>query len=433
MIVPGQRLVLLALCVLLPATAAMTLWPSGRTAAMAVIATVMVVAAIDVWLGQRKAASLDVSAPALVRLRQGETSPLILAVLNRSMQPVRLRFAVTSAPELQTQTQEALTVLAETGRTEVAWLCEARARGNYAAGDAFLELLSPLRLWQVTSKRALACEIRVYPSLRNRATAALLQRVPSAGMRVYRQVGKGREFDRLRHYLPGDSYEDVYWKGTAKRGAPVVKLHQVEQAQQVYVAVDCSRLSGREGVLDGYVNAALHLALAADSQGDRFGLITYSNQVHSMTDARGGASHFQHCREAIYSLRTRRVNPDFGELFSLFQSRVRRRALLVLLTSLDDALLAESFEREVVVVGRRHLVTAHVMRTSEWRPVFEGSPPANVEEAYSRLARQLAWNRMRRLQIALQNRGVRLSMLDPEHAEEQIAATYLDVKRRQLL
>jgi hypothetical protein len=45
----------------------------------------------------------------------------------------------------------------------------------------------------------------------------------------------------------------------------------------------------------------------------------------------------------------------------------------------------------------------------------------------------LQWNRIRRLQRALQNRGVRLSLLDPGQAKQQVAAAYLDVKRRQLL
>ena len=46
------------------------------------------------------------------------------------------------------------------------------------------------------------------------------------GVRVHRQIGKGREFERLRDYLPGDSYEDIHWKATARRRTPAVKLYQ---------------------------------------------------------------------------------------------------------------------------------------------------------------------------------------------------------------
>ncbi len=279
----------------------------------------------------------------------------------------------------------------------------------------------------------MACQLRIYPDLRDRASAALLQRTRAPGTRLHRQVGKGREFDRLRQYLPGDSYEDVYWKGTAKRGAPVVKLYHLEHSQQVYVALDCSRLSAIEGRLDGYVEAALHLALCAERQGDRFGLILFSDRVHSVVEARRGAEHFRLCRDAIYNAQPRRVNPDFGEVCDSLQRKLRRRSLIVFLTCLDDALLAETFERDVAIMSRRHLVLVHLMRSSESRPMFDGPPLRDLDDAYSALASQLQWNRIRRVQRTLENRGVRLSLLDPGQAKQQVAAAYLDVKRRQLL
>ncbi len=40
---------------------------------------------------------------------------------------------------------------------------------------------------------------------------------------------------------------------------------------------------------------------------------------------------------------------------------------------------------------------------------------------------------MRTLKIALQIRGVRLFIVDPERIKAQVTAQYLDVKRRQVL
>jgi uncharacterized protein (DUF58 family) len=250
---------------------------------------------------------------------------------------------------------------------------------------------------------------------------------------LYRQVGKGREFDRLRQFISGDCYEDVYWKATARRGSPVVKLYQVEHSQQVYVALDCSRLSALEQRLDRYVDAALHLALCAEQQGDRVGLILFSDHVHTVVEARRGAAHFRRCRDAIYNVQPKRVNPDFAEVCDSLQRKLRRRSLIVFLTCLDDALLAETFERDVSIMARRHLVLVHLLESGDSRPVFAGHPPETLEDAYSALAGQVQWNRIRKLQLALQNRGVRLSILQPGSAKAQIAAAYLDVKRRQLL
>jgi len=56
--------------------------------------------------------------------------------------------------------------------------------------------------------------------------------------------GKGRDFEKLREYIPGDSLDDIHWKATAKRGHPVTKVFQIERTQEVYVILDASRLSG---------------------------------------------------------------------------------------------------------------------------------------------------------------------------------------------
>src|SRR5262249_1660327 len=156
------------------------------------------------------------------------------------------------------------------------------------------------------------------------------------------------------------------------------------------------------------------LALVAERHGDRFGLVTFSDRAHTLLRARSGVQHFRHCRETIYNLQPRRVSPDFGELFSSLQLHLRRRALLVLFTSLDDALLAETFEREVGIVARRHLVLVNVTQTRGMQPLFPGELPADLDAVYAGLAGQMEWNRMRRLALALGNRGVRLTVLAPD-------------------
>jgi uncharacterized protein (DUF58 family) len=246
-------------------------------------------------------------------------------------------------------------------------------------------------------------------------------------------VGKGREFDNLRHYMPGDSFEDVSWKATARRGFPTVKLYRVENAQEIYAVVDSSRLSGREAILEAYVEAALHLALVAQNQHDRFGLVTFSDRTHRFVRARNGMDHFRLCRETIYNLQPERVSPDFREVFTSLQLNLRRRSLLVFFTSLDDALLAETFEREIGMLARRHLVLVNAMHPPGWKPLFTGEPPADLDSLYAGLAGQLVSNRMRELAIALHNHGVRMSIVDPAHIKAQVTSQYLDVKRRQIL
>lgn len=432
MIVPTQRLILCSTLLALPALAVIPLLPASVWPATLVLAIGVVVASIDAVLGWRDSRALGVEAPAFIRLTERRVGAVPLVLQNASPKLLTTRVALV-LPDGILSDETFTPVEIPSGRSPMEFRLTGVSRGTRRIEESRFESRSPLGLWNLRVARSLVCELRVYPDLRDRATAALFQQQGNAGARLHRQVGKGREFDRLRQFVPGDSYEDVHWKATAKRGAPVVKLFRLEHSQQIYVALDCSRLSAVESRLDGYVDATLHLALCAERQGDRFGLILFSDRVHRIVEARRGASHFRLCRDAIYNAQPRRVNPDFAEVCDSLQRKLRRRSLIVFLTSLDDTYVAESFERDISIMARRHLVLVHLMRGAESKPLFTGAPPETLDEAYFALASQLHWNRIRRVQLALQNRGVRLSMLDPERAKQQIAAAYLDVKRRQLL
>jgi len=432
MIVPGSRIMLAAALLVLPAATLAGIVPGLWLPCAGILAICFAATIVDAMIGRQRVAVLGASTPALVRITKDVRADVTITLENRSARALDVRAGLVM-PEGVASERLTESVALQPGRSALAWPCTGTTRGDHALRHLHVETPSPLGLWLARGRVPVECNLRVYPNLRDRATAALFLRAPNAGMRVHRQVGKGREFERLREYIPGDSYEDIHWKATAHRRSPVVKLYQVEHAQEVYVIVDASRLSAREQILESYVTAALHLALAAQRQGDRFGLITFSDRPLRMVRARSGMDHFRLCRETIYNLHPRRVSPDFRELFTSLQLNLRRRSLLIFFTSLDDPLLAETFAREVSLVARRHLVLVNVMRTAGTHPLFEDDAPADVEAAYQALAGQMLWNKMHELQIALRNRGVRLSVVDSQNIKAQATAAYLEIKRRQLL
>src|SRR5206468_11571218 len=152
--------------------------------------------------------------------------------------------------------------------------------------------------------------LRVYPDLHSERNevAALFLRRSHFGTRAQRQAGQGRDFEKLREYVPGDSYDEIHWKATAKRGHPVTKVFQIERTQEVYVVLDASRLSARlsgsppRSALERSITAALILALAAERQSDLFGLVAFSDRILAFLRARRGKAHFDGCREALYRL-----------------------------------------------------------------------------------------------------------------------------------
>ena len=430
--IPSQRLLILAVATVLPAASIAGLYPALFTPCILVITACVLAAALDAWLGTAALRHVEVSAPPFLRFTKNVAGSLVIAIRNSAAQAIALRIGATPPDTIDSE-HITLDIGAPPGASTVNWPVLCRARGDYALDALHLETRSPWGLWLLRESRPLAFRFRVYPNLRDRATAALFRKTANAGLRMRRQVGKGREFDNLRHYIPGDSFEDIHWKATARRAFPIVKLYRVEQAQEVYAVIDASRLSMREGVLDSYVDAALHLALVAERQGDRFGLVTFSDRTHQFVRARNGLDHFRLCRETIYNLRARRVSPDFRDVFNTLQVNLRRRSLLVFFTSLDDALLAETFERAAPIIARRHVVLVNITQTAGMKPLFTGDAPASLDALYDNLAGQMIWNRMRTLQLALQNRGIRLYMVEPGRIKSEVTSEYLEVKRRQLL
>ena len=432
MTVPSKRLIWLAALVALPLSTVAGMAPGFVAVASTILGLCALVAAADAALGARRTARFQLRAPAVLRLTKDVETTVPLVLENRSGSPAAVRLAL-AIPEGITSTRTVEHVAVPAGEARIDWPCTGTARGDHELHEAQVEAKSPLGLWLARADRPVRCSLRVYPNLRDRATAALFLRRPDAGQRIQRQVGKGREFDNLRHYLPGDSFEDIHWKATARRGFPTVKQYQVEHAQEVYAVIDFSRLSAREGILDSYINAALHLALLAERQGDRFGLVTFSDRTHRLIRAHRGLAHFRLCRETIYNLEPSRVSPDFREVFTNLQVNLRRRALLVFFTYLDDSLLAETFTREISMLAGRHVVLVNAGRPAHLKPLFSGEPPADLGALYRDLAGQMLWNRMRELKLALHSKGVRMALVEPARIKTHVSFEYREVKRRQLL
>ena len=432
MIVPSQRLLLLAAVVVLPLATAAGLVPGLELPCGAALFLCALTAAADAVRGQRRLAGVAAGIPPLLRLTKDVPAKLPVTLTNHLAAPLSVRLSVATPQGVQSASAVE-EILLPPGASRFDWACMGVERGDHPVRSLHLEAPSPWGLWLVRGERNIECSVRVYPNLRDKATAALFQRTAAAGLRMRRQVGKGREFDNLRQYTPGDGFEDIDWKATARRRFPIVKLYRVEQAQEVYTIVDASRLSARAEILESFVTAALHLALVAQTQGDRFGLVTFSDRTHKFVRAHSGMEHFRLCREAIYNLKASRVSPDFREVFTTLQLNLRRRALLVFLTSLDDALLAETFEREAPILARRHVMLVNTPQPPGLKPLFTDAAAADLDSLYTALGGQIVTNRLRQLALTLSNCGVRLSVVDPRRMKTQLTAEYLEVKRRQVL
>lgn len=451
MILPSTRLILFAAVILPPFAALAAVWPPAATIAAALACALVLVALVDAFRAPGVLRNLSVATPEFVRLQKHRPGTFELKITRGSRLPRQVRLGCPLPEGIESSEEERLIVLpAEALLATVTWPCTPRERGLYRLESVVLEVGSPLGLWSWRETRILSLEMRVYPDLlaERQRVAALFLRRGMLGAHAQRSAGQGREFEKLRDYLPGDSLADVHWKASAKRRHLVTKVHQIERTHQVYVVIDASRLSAREvpngaegegvpkttTILERYVTAALILGAAAERQGDQFGLVTFSDRVLTFLRARHGAAHFDACREHLYTLQPQAVTPDFEELCAFLRTRINKRALVIFLTALDDPFLAESFVTSAEVISRQHLILVNMMRPPGAQPVFTSSEGVQrPDDLYRELGGHLQWEQLRELERVLRRRGIRFALLDPIMVAAELVKQHAEVRQRELV
>lgn len=449
MIVPRSRLLFWVASVTLPAALLVAAAPTAAPLAIVLASAVGIAAAADAWAARHSLAGIGIELPAVARMSKDRENKLDVRIrdvrTHGTPRPRPLRLALGWPNEVPPKPEELDIVLpAESGWSQLSWPCVPSQRGNYRIHSAFVEGRSPLGLWATRKAMPVQSEIRVYPNLlteRGQLASLFLNR-GAFGVHTRRQVGRGRDFEKLREYTPGDGYDEIHWKATARRAKPITKVFQIERTQEIYVVIDASRLSARrvgEGdkqtvMLERLVTSALVLGVAAEKQGDLFGLLSFTDKVESFVRARNGKAHYGTCRDALYTLQPRSVTPDFDEVCSFIRLRLRRRALIIFLTSLDDPALAESFVRNVELIRRKHLVLVNMIRQPRTAPLFSTSgTPASTDDLYLELGGHLRWHKLRQVEKTLRRLGIGFSQLENERLSADLVSQYLGVKQRQLL
>lgn len=451
MIAPSALLLFVTALAVVPGCGIAVMYPAWAPALFAAIAGLLGVAVGDALMARGRVRGIRVALPAVIRLTKDREGAVELNVHSERDRETWLDAGLPLPREIATPTETVrVHVPASTPVSRAHWPVTPSKRGNYRISRVYYQCVSPLRLWTYRTSNSVDTEIRVYPNLMNerKYVAALFLPRGVFGIHAQRQVGQGREFEKLREYIPGDGYDEVHWKATAKRGKPVTKVYQLERTQEVYVILDTSRLSARTVYLpsgaaaqasvevthlERFISATLILGAAAERQGDLFGLLTFGDRVRSFVRAKNGRSHYNTCRDALYTLEPQLVNPDFDEVFSFIRLRLRRRALLLFLTNLDDAVLAENFVRNIEIIRRQHLALVGMITPPRVQPVFSNTNPQTLDDVYRDLAGHLRWHDLRELERVLHRRGVAFSLLEHERMCGQLVTQYVDVKRRQLI
>jgi uncharacterized protein (DUF58 family) len=194
--------------------------PGYAPLCLAALGIAFAIAALDGVRATHALGEWSASAKPELRWFKDRADEFPLTLRNRTGAALKLRVQVAFPPEIAPD--EKTMVLRIESAGVVNFRVTPRRRGNYSITACNIEQRSPFGLWLASGALTIDTQIRVYPDLRRERAADLVRLRNLDGSHRRRQLGKGREFEKLREYAPGDSFEDIDWKATARRRHPVV-------------------------------------------------------------------------------------------------------------------------------------------------------------------------------------------------------------------
>jgi uncharacterized protein (DUF58 family) len=186
--------------------------------------------------------------------------------------------------------------------------------------------------------------------------------------------GRGMDFADVREYVPGDDVRRIDWNVTARLRKPFIKRHIEERELVVMLLVDVSA-SGHFGTATGNsaqadtkreLAAVLAgaLAFSAIRDGDRVGLILFTEQVERFVPPKKSRAHVTRLLHEMLYAEPKSSGTSLTAALNFLNNLLHRPALVFVLSDFQDP-AEESWQRALAATNQRHEVIA--LRTVDQR------------------------------------------------------------------
>jgi uncharacterized protein (DUF58 family) len=186
--------------------------------------------------------------------------------------------------------------------------------------------------------------------------------------------GRGMAFSEVRPYQPGDEIRAIDWNVTARMGDPFVKVFAEERELTALVAVD--RSASQEAGLSPQAKAEVAaeiaglLVFSALENGDRAGLVLFTDRIERYVPPRRGRKHGLRLITETLAFRPQGRGTNLAGALGHITQAQRRRAVVFVVSDF----LAGDYEQALAVAARRHDVVPVVVSD----PVEEELPAAGL-------------------------------------------------------
>lgn len=184
--------------------------------------------------------------------------------------------------------------------------------------------------------------------------------------------GQGIDFEEVREYQAGDEVRSIDWNVTAKMGTPFVKQYREERELTILLAIDVSESgtfgSTKRSKRERLAELGALLAFSANRNGDKVGLLLFSDQIEQYLPPNKGQKHVLRVLREILFHPNQSKKTDLNEGLRFINRVMRRRAVVFLLSDfiipeyiVQEESAEDLFFKELAATRRRHdLVCARI-------------------------------------------------------------------------
>lgn len=166
--------------------------------------------------------------------------------------------------------------------------------------------------------------------------------------------GRGMVFSEVREYQFGDDIRQIDWNVTARTGDPYVKVFEEEREQTLILCVDISASgifgSKNQRKRDLTVELCAVLAFSAINNGDKVGMVLFSDHVEKMIPPRKGRLHALRLIRELYTVKPEGTGTDIKEALDYVNKLLKRRSIVVLASDFQ----APEYDKQMKVTNKKH-------------------------------------------------------------------------------
>jgi uncharacterized protein (DUF58 family) len=281
------------------------------------------------------------------------------------------------------------------GSTERSWLIRAPLvrRGHFRIEPLQIQTGDPFGFFEASASVGQGVSVVVYP----RIEALPLWKVPAASIEgshsaPERTLQTTALATTVRPWAPGDSFNRIHWKTTARHGEIQVKEFDLETTADVWIVLDLERDSqagtGDDSTVEVAVRAAASIADKALLENRSVGMTVNAHRMALLPADRGGRQHLK-VMQLLAAVDGDGATP-LAEVLVATVGRLRRGMTAIVISSSLDT----SWVRPLATLRSRGVgsvaVTLDAAAFERIRPAGDPSadvPPLDTEAAEARAKR----------------------------------------------